>query len=653
MDVLEEVELALELNEPQRTAALNRIAREAFIDDGGPAERADHFLGQLEGAWVHTRDDSDAERVADLIANAAGNAAFLAVQPAGTEVTWRTMLDDDVRDLHRPLEGVTQRAGSPFIVGGIPLDYPGQPVGPPEGWINCRCHLALAAAAETRPPPAAQSAAAVTLPLYSAGHTFNVAPSTNNFVIRTDESPNLVAVSDKPWSQFSASDYTIEQWRRACLLKMPGGDPNSKSTYKLPVREPGGALNRNGVHAAAAALAGARGGTSAPAGAKAAARSKLRGLYRQLGEEPPESLAADLTGDSDALTAWAPSTSPPGTHDAPGWITHPRDTQRLRTYWTKGEGAAKIRWGQPGDFKRCERQLRKYIANPQYLAGTCANLHFVALGFWPGQGPHGSGDPINLTAEGEAVTEAFTQAATLDDVLPPLGFFQDPLFEGPTPFRVEFDSKHVFGHGALFGSCHLGYSDRCVEAPRSERGYNHFRTGAVMTDGGLVSVGQITMDTGHPPLHYTASEAVRHYDDTGTVVADVAAGEDQWGIWLNGMLRPGVTNAQARALQAATISGDWRSIGGKAEFVAALAVNVPGFPIPRPELAASAYDPDAIQSMVAVGVVQLDPNALDPDRVASLVVSKLTARDRRAARVRALQDDMRRVRLEALHDLLR
>ena len=31
----------------------------------------------------------------------------------------------------------------------------------------------------------------------------------------------------------------------------------------------------------------------------------------------------------------------------------------LREYWTHGEGAAKIRWGTPGDFDRCVTHLEK------------------------------------------------------------------------------------------------------------------------------------------------------------------------------------------------------------------------------------------------------------------------------------------------------
>lgn len=96
--------------------------------------------------------------------------------------------------------------------------------------------------------------------------------------------------SDKPWGSISESDYkTPEAYCRACLIDLNTGE-KTKDKCKLPVREPGGALNRNGVHAAAAALAGARGGVSAPPEAKRSAARKLIRLYGELGEEPPDSL---------------------------------------------------------------------------------------------------------------------------------------------------------------------------------------------------------------------------------------------------------------------------------------------------------------------------------------------------------------------------
>lgn len=99
-----------------------------------------------------------------------------------------------------------------------------------------------------------------------------------------------MAISDKPWSRFDESDYNDEQWYEACLIKPPRNEYTAKAQAKLPVREPDGTLNRNGVHAAAAALAGARGGVKAsPEDKRKAARQLIR-LYRELEEEPPESI---------------------------------------------------------------------------------------------------------------------------------------------------------------------------------------------------------------------------------------------------------------------------------------------------------------------------------------------------------------------------
>lgn len=98
-------------------------------------------------------------------------------------------------------------------------------------------------------------------------------------------------VSNRPWGEIKESDYTLEQWHRACLIHLHDGEPTSKEQCKLPVREPDGTLNRNGIHAAAAALAGARGGVKAPMEDKRKAAKKLVSLYRNvLDEEPPESI---------------------------------------------------------------------------------------------------------------------------------------------------------------------------------------------------------------------------------------------------------------------------------------------------------------------------------------------------------------------------
>jgi hypothetical protein len=46
---------------------------------------------------------------------------------------------------------------------------------------------------------------------------------------------------------------------------------------------------------------------------------------------------------------------------------------KLQRYWLTGPGAAKIRWFTPGSWKRCYRQLVKYM-NPYSAKGACTNL---------------------------------------------------------------------------------------------------------------------------------------------------------------------------------------------------------------------------------------------------------------------------------------
>lgn len=99
-------------------------------------------------------------------------------------------------------------------------------------------------------------------------------------------------ISNRPWSEITEPDYKdAAAFCKACLIDLnEPGEEKVKAKCKLPVYEPGGALNRNAVHAAAAALAGARGGVQAPLEEKRKAARKLIALYRELKEEPPESI---------------------------------------------------------------------------------------------------------------------------------------------------------------------------------------------------------------------------------------------------------------------------------------------------------------------------------------------------------------------------
>lgn len=215
-------------------------------------------------------------------------------------------------------------------------------------------------------------------------------------------------------------------------------------------------------------------------------------------------------------------------------------------------------------------------------------------------------------------------------------WFADPGLDGPTPLTIEDDGR-VFGHAAEWGTCHIGYNGVCITPPRSEASYAYFATGEVRCgdcSGRPIPTGVVTMDTGHAPDDADARAASAHYDDTGTAVADVAVGEDEYGIWVAGAVRDSVLDdpERLRALRASSLSGDWRRLGGRLELVALLAVNVPGFPVRRVaasgrqsvDLSPRAHVEQGRQvSLVASGIVRPGPRqaaaaAAEPDGYATL-----------------------------------
>jgi len=318
--------------------------------------------------------------------------------------------------------------------------------------------------------------------------------------------------------------------------------------------------------------------------------------------------------------------------DAPLTVSPDPRAEKLRRYWTTGKGALKIRWGTPGDWTRCYRQLRKHMG--VRAKGYCQNLHKRSTGKWAGDRSNrgrtaalaASGrraQPLSLEAAlvasvstgawvgpgggeamlkdgvyaeaGENATLLRTLTAGGFPVAPPDEWFNDPQLEGPTPLTVD-DDGHIFGHIATFDIAHIGLPGR-VHAPKSRSGYAYFKTGELVTaSGAKVPVGQLTLAGGHAPLQADAAAAVAHYDNTASAVADVNCGEDRYGIWVAGALRPEVTPPQLRTLRASAPSGDWRPINGNLEMVAVCQVNVPGFPTTRARVASG-----AITALVAAG----------------------------------------------------
>lgn len=222
--------------------------------------------------------------------------------------------------------------------------------------------------------------------------------------------------------------------------------------------------------------------------------------------------------------------------------------------------------------------------------------------------------------EGElaALDEAMGHVTELREALPdpagslssllasatPLNAPEPALFTNPgctrrEPLHVEPDGR-VWGHLCGWGECHIGSPPgRCITPPRSFTHYAYFRTGSVLcADGTMISTGPVTLGGTHASKRLGWQGAHRHYEDTTLAVADVACGEDDYGIWVAGMIRPGTDAEKIHELRASCPSGDWRQIGGNLELVAAHVVNMPGFP------PISAYvDGGRVLSLIASGAL--------------------------------------------------
>lgn len=168
--------------------------------------------------------------------------------------------------------------------------------------------------------------------------------------------------------------------------------------------------------------------------------------------------------------------------------------------------------------------------------------------------------------------------------IPPREWFDVPETPGPMPLTI-LDSGQVFGHLALWGECHVGIAGDCVEPPPSPSGYARFHVGEIpVDDGGRVAIGRLTYRTGHADLKRNAEATRSHYDNSGTVAADICASDGEYGIWVCGAARPGLSDLQVREIMASPPSGDWRRFGRELEMVGALCVNVPGFNTPRAQV---------------------------------------------------------------------
>jgi Phage Mu protein F like protein len=192
--------------------------------------------------------------------------------------------------------------------------------------------------------------------------------------------------------------------------------------------------------------------------------------------------------------------------------------------------------------------------------------------------------PTELEAR-EGVTALAAAAYTIEiPDLPPPHFFEEPDELPPIGAMWVTAEGRIFGLVGPGDTAHRSFRDRKITIPMGNVDYTAWMNRPTLVAGGQrVATGVITMNCGHasPLGPLDPGERMKHYDNSCSIAAVVAVGESKrFGApWMSGVLMP-MTAEQTQRLMACQLSGDWaphREKPGWREFVAALAVPVPGF----------------------------------------------------------------------------
>ena len=533
-------------------------------------------------------------------ANAAHRMATSDLARKRGRLRWVTVHDNRVRPTHVAADGQIQDLGTPFHVGDAHLLYPGDPAGPLKETANCRCILVPT---DARPHPS---------PAVNAKYPFSAIERTA-MKLRIEETARRVgefsdlrekpagdlvpdpedaeATPDGRWEgviaregEMTGDGRLIEdgalRWDALPIplrvaFKDVGGHDGAEVCGRIDTVE---RRDNGDIYATGTFDLGSAAGTEA---------------FRQVSEQMSNGVSIDTDDVTFRIMAKADMPEADVADSAEG-----ADTA------TDPDGRVKVAAMSSSDeltvIESARLRAATLVAVPAF-----ATARVYAAGQAPAK-PAETVEPEETVEASAAPQSRDSLTAAAIPTAPPEAWFKDPALTGPTALVVEDDGR-VYGHIAAWGTCHIGQIGKCVEPPTSPSNYAYFRTGALRTaEGTSVAVGHLTMGTGHAGPRDSANAAAEHYDNTGTVFADVAAGEDAYGIWVAGSLRPGITAEQVRVARSAPISGDWRTIRGSLELVGALAVNVPGFPVPRPQgLLASGE----VRSLQASGVVAHDDSA--------------------------------------------
>lgn len=393
------------------------------------------------------------------------------------------------------------------------------------------------------------------------------------------------------WARVAAEGTDIGKLRQAFLWRDQSKPETDPTSYRLPVGDiVNGRLTMvfHAIYAAAALLSGAHGGLpDIPDNEKAQLRSVISAIYPELAkafndssiaapwDKPASVQAREDAGVQGKEFAMADNPKEPygdvqyadPGYQQDGKKRYPLDTEEhIRAAWTYINQADNAAQYKPEQLKAIKVKI---AAAMKRIGADVANPPSAKK-------PMAKSKPSNEGSDSD-FDYSLTSTYPLE---PPASWFDNPGLTEKTPVVVEPDGR-IYGHLAAWNECHRDVSQRsCVLAPRSRKEYAPFHLGQVFTaEGDRLAVGKIVMDTRHADISLGYTATAIHYDNTGDEVAVVRAGEDEFGIWVAGSLVPEATPAKAAKLRRSPLSGDWRAVDGNLELTAALAVNVPAFPV--------------------------------------------------------------------------
>lgn len=542
---------------------------------------------------------------------------------------WQAANDERTRETHKDADGQTVALNEPFTVGRASLDFPGDPSGPPEETINCRCTTITIIDVGALNLPASLDTVTLNAAAYQIEEhamPWSIVEGdercdAGEFAVVKDDDLELEGChATREDAQAQVAALEAAEAEDADGAPVPDADAAMPSTMRNTVPWSGvlvveGTPTGDGRQFAAGSL------TWPMVGETASLEIPLGWMYERAHGGMPTDKVVNVgridtitrsgnellgTGVLNLDTEWGRKAAEQmGTREDPGFLAgvsidadDPDDPRGLNVEYVFPDSCA-ISEGSPGDglpgeseapdpemALECMMPELEIYHSGRIRAATLVDIPaYVEARLYLDE-PVPEGTPVEADAVSMPVTaSSFTM--TIPD-LPPAEWFDEPRDEPEIGAITVTDEGRIFGYLAPKHVAHRGIRDKRVTVPMGNVDYGIWMNRVTIADDGRggftrLATGPITMDCGHAVASPRVVGAARreHYDNSCSIVATVRVGENSKGVWISGAVLPDVTPDQVRRMMACQLSGDWgphREKPGKRELAGALLVPVPGFP---------------------------------------------------------------------------